>query len=115
MKKNYQMNDAATTGLAGPESVTVAMAELAADVQEGLLAMAVGTGLQVMTAMMNADVAVVCGPKGKHDLARTGVRHGTERLGHLGWPTGCGRAASDALRSLTCTSALDPLVGPTVV
>jgi len=78
MKKNYQMNDAAATGLAVPESVTVAMAELAADVQEGLLAMAVGTGLQVMTAIMNADVAVVCGPKGKHDPARTGVRHGTE-------------------------------------
>ena len=38
------------------------MAELAGDVQEGLLAMAVGTGLQVMTAMMNADVEAVCGP-----------------------------------------------------
>ncbi len=42
MKKNYQMSDSAATGLAVPESVTVAMAELAADVQEGLLAMAVG-------------------------------------------------------------------------
>jgi transposase-like protein len=53
------------------------MAELAGDVQEGLLAMAVGTGLQVMAAMMNADVEAVCGPKGRHDSARSAVRHGT--------------------------------------
>lgn len=46
MNKSYQMNDAAAMGLAAPESVTLAMAELAGDVQEGLLAMAVGTGPQ---------------------------------------------------------------------
>ena len=78
MNKNYQMNDAAAMGLAVPESVPVAMAELARDVQEGLLAMAVGTGLQVMAAMMNADVEASCGPKGKHDPGRAAVRHGTE-------------------------------------
>ena len=78
MKQNYQMNDAAAMGLAVPESVPVAMAELARDVQEGLLAMAVGTGLQVMAAMMNADVEASCGPKGKHDPGRAAVRHGTE-------------------------------------
>jgi len=78
VKKNYQMNDAAAMGLAVPQAVTVAMAELAADVQEGLLAMAVGTGLQVMAAMMNADVEASCGPKGKHDPGRAAVRHGTE-------------------------------------
>jgi transposase-like protein len=47
-------------------------------VQEGLLAMAVGTGLQVMAALMNADVEASCGPKGKHDPGRSAVRHGTE-------------------------------------
>ena len=78
MNKNYQMNDAAAMGLAVPESVTVVMAELAGDVQQGLLALAVGTGLQVMAAMMNADVEASCGPKGKHDSARAAVRHGTE-------------------------------------
>jgi putative transposase len=41
--------------------------------------MAVGSGLQVMVAMMDADVAAVCGPRGKHDPNRTAVRHGTER------------------------------------
>lgn len=79
MKKNYQMNDAAATGLAVPESVSVAMAELAVDVRDGLLGLAVGTGLQVMAAMMNSDVAAVCGPKGKLDPARTVVRHGAEK------------------------------------
>jgi len=38
-------------------------------VQEGLLAMAVGTGLQVMAAMMSADLEAACGPRGKHDPA----------------------------------------------
>jgi putative transposase len=79
VKQNYQTIDAAATALGVPEAVTVAMGELVADVREGLLAMAVGTGLQVMAAMMDADVAVVCGPRGKHDPGRAAVRHGTER------------------------------------
>jgi putative transposase len=78
VKKNYQINDAAATGLAVPESVTIAMGEIAQDMQEGLLALAVGTGLQVMAWLMDADVAAVCGPKGKHDPERTAVRHGSE-------------------------------------
>jgi len=75
VKKDYQKNATSAPVLA--EVVSIAMAELAVDVQEGLLAMAVGTGLQVMAAMMNADVEAVCGPKGKHDPDRSAVRHGT--------------------------------------
>jgi len=30
-----------------------------------------------MVAMMNVDVEAVCGPKGRHDPARTAVRHGS--------------------------------------
>ena len=78
MKKNYQKNTMSARTPVLPEAVSIAMAELAGDVQEGLLAMAVGTGLQVMAAMMNADVEAVCGPRGKHDPARTAVRHGSE-------------------------------------
>jgi transposase-like protein len=77
--KKYQKN--ATSAMRTPllpESVSVAMAELAGDVQEGLLAMAVGTGLQVMAAMMSADVEAACGPRGKHDVNRTATRHGSE-------------------------------------
>ena len=77
MKKNYQKNATSAMAPVLPEAVSIAMAEVAGDVQEGLLAMAVGTGLQVMAAMMNADVEAVCGPKGRHDSARSAVRHGT--------------------------------------
>lgn len=61
-----------------PDVVSVAMDEIAADVREGLLAIAVGAGLQVMAAMMAADVSGLCGPNGKHDPDRTATRHGSE-------------------------------------
>jgi hypothetical protein len=77
VKKDYQKNAATATAPVLPEAVSITLAELAGDVQEGLLAMAVGTGLQVMAAMMTADVEAVCGPKGRHDPDRSAVRHGT--------------------------------------
>jgi len=80
--KKYQKTDVDMPNareLTVPEHVNVVMAEVAADLREGLLALAVGTGLQVMTALMEADVAALAGPKGKHDPQRTAVRHGRER------------------------------------
>jgi putative transposase len=65
-----------SSGLAVPESVSVAVAELAEDLREGLLALAVGAGLQVMTALMEQEVAAACGPRGKHDRHRSATRHG---------------------------------------
>jgi putative transposase len=59
-----------------PKAVSVALTELAGEVQEGLLALAVGTGLQVLTALMEQDVTVRCGVKGRHDATRTATRHG---------------------------------------
>ncbi|MGH3572646.1 MAG: IS256 family transposase [Pseudonocardiaceae bacterium] len=76
MSKNYQSNEIDTSRLAVPETVTVALAEIAEDMREGLLALAVGTGLQVMNVIMEQDVAAACGPKGRHDLERTATRHG---------------------------------------
>jgi putative transposase len=61
-----------------PEQVTVAVAELAGVAREGLLALAVGTGLQVLEAMLEDDVARLVGPKGRHNPDRTAVRHGSE-------------------------------------
>ena len=61
-----------------PEQVIVSMAEIAESAKEGLLALAVGTGLQVMAAMFEGDVARLCGPGGKHNPERAGYRHGTE-------------------------------------
>ncbi len=78
MTKNYQRTTFDTSALAVPEQVSVAMSEIAADMQEGLLALAVGAGLQVMGALMDADVAALAGPRGRHDPDRTAVRHGTE-------------------------------------
>jgi putative transposase len=61
-----------------PERVTVAVAELANAAREGLLALAVGTGLQVLEVMLAEDVARLVGPKGRHNLDRAAVRHGAE-------------------------------------
>ena len=46
--------------------------------EEGLLALAVGAGLQVMQVLMDESVTALAGPKGKHDPDRAAVRHGTE-------------------------------------
>jgi putative transposase len=77
VKKSSQIQPVGATAL--PERVSVAMTEIAENMQEGLLALAVGAGLQVMAALMEADVTALAGPKGRHDEARTAVRHGRER------------------------------------
>jgi putative transposase len=61
-----------------PEQVTVALAELAGAAREGLLALAVGTGLQVLQVMLGEDVDRLVGPKGRHQPDRAAVRHGTQ-------------------------------------
>jgi transposase-like protein len=76
--KKYQNNEFDTSALAVPEQVSVAMAEIAADLREGLLALAVGAGLQVMAQLMEADVTAACGPRGQHNPDRAATRHGTE-------------------------------------
>jgi len=79
VKKGSQVQCVDASTCAVPERVSVAMAEIAENMGEGLLALAVGTGLQVMAALMEADVTALTGPKGRHDAARTAVRHGRER------------------------------------
>ena len=61
-----------------PERVTVAVAELATAAREGLLALAVGTGLQVLEVMLAEDVTRLVGAKGRHIPERSAVRHGSE-------------------------------------
>ena len=46
-----------------PEQVTVAVAELAGAAREGLLALAVGTGMQVLQALLAEDVDRLVGPR----------------------------------------------------
>jgi hypothetical protein len=74
--KNYQTSKIDTTRIAVPEQVSIALGEITTDLREGLLALAVGAGLQVLTAMMESDVAAACGPRDRHNRDRVAVRHG---------------------------------------
>jgi transposase-like protein len=99
MKKNYQTSAgrAGTTGrttpkkakadpqrsvkegaVALPDAVSVAVGALAGELEEGLLAFAVGAGLQVLGAILDAEVTALAGPKGRHDPQRSAVRHGSD-------------------------------------
>jgi transposase-like protein len=80
MGKQYQTRDAeaSTLGLTIPAEVSVALAEIAHSAKEGLLALAVGAGLQVLGTMMEESVTALAGPKGKHNPDRAAVRHGHE-------------------------------------
>ncbi len=77
MKKDNQTNEL-DAAIPVPASVRVAMDDIVSTMREGLLAMAVGTGLSVMQALMDESVTELCGPKGKHDGDRRAVRHGSE-------------------------------------
>jgi putative transposase len=81
MGKQYQTSDAeaSTPGLIIPEEVSVALAEIAHSAKEGLLALAVGAGLQVLGTLMEESVTALAGPKGKHNPDRAAVRHGHEQ------------------------------------
>jgi len=80
MGKQYQTRDAeaSTPELTIPAEVSVALAEIAESATEGLLALSVGAGLQVMQTLMEQSVVALAGPKGRHDPDRVAVRHGHE-------------------------------------
>ena len=74
VKKSYQMDAPhASVEIELPEQLTIGLSGIAASAKEGLLALAVGTGLQVMEAMFAEDVQRLCGPKGKHNEAPCGL------------------------------------------
>ena len=77
-KRCHAQPDPLPAEVAVPGQVVVSMTEIAESAREGLLALAVGTGLQVMAAMFDEDVARLCGPVGKHNPDRAGYRHGSE-------------------------------------
>jgi putative transposase len=78
MPKHTQPTLPADAELVLPEQVTLALAELAGAAREGLLALAVGTGLGVLGSLLEADVERLAGPKGRHQPGRAAVRHGTQ-------------------------------------
>jgi len=61
-----------------PERVQQALGELAGAAKEGLLALSVGVGLGVLSELMDEEVDDVVGPKGRHDVDRSAVRHGSD-------------------------------------
>ena len=96
MSNTYQKNrrraqpDPGAGEVAVPEQVIVSMAEIAGAAREGLLALAVSTGLQVMTAMFEEDVTRLCGPDG--GTTRTAPGTGTAaRPGRSPWAGGAWR------------------------
>src|SRR5947209_19438490 len=66
----------AVSELALPPRVQEALGELVSSAREGLLALSVGVGLGVLSELMEEEVDEVVGPRGKHNLDRTAVRHG---------------------------------------
>ncbi|MFJ2033951.1 IS256 family transposase [Streptosporangium sp. NPDC087985] len=64
--------------MAVPQTVSVAMDQIATSMRDGLLALAVQSGLAVMFAILDEDVTVICGPRGRHNPGRTAVRHGSD-------------------------------------
>jgi transposase-like protein len=59
--------------------VSVELASLAGTVREGLLAFAVGVGMQVFRTLLEEDAAAIAGPKGRHNPAgRVAYRHGDQ-------------------------------------
>jgi len=81
-----------------PEQVVVSMAEIAESAKEGLLALAVGTGLKVMTAMFAEDAERLCGPEGKQCRPRGVPARQRGRVGDLGRAPRPGHPAAGAGR-----------------
>jgi transposase-like protein len=61
-----------------PDTVTVAIAELAGELEEGLLAFVVGTGLKVLDVVLEDEATALAGERGRHDPERRAVRHGSD-------------------------------------
>ena len=82
-----------------PEHVQLSLAEIAGAAKEGLLALAVGTGLAVLHETMEYEVERVVGPKGRHDGQRSAKRHGHTPGGGDPWrAAGAGQPTAGAYR-----------------
>jgi putative transposase len=68
--------EAEQASLAMPEHVQLSLAGIAGQAKEGLLALAVHTGLAVLHETMEWEVDRIVGPKGKQNRERTAKRHG---------------------------------------
>ncbi len=80
MKRTLQAVEVVTPERAAeralPEEVQVSLAEIAGAAREGLLALAVGTGLAVLQEAMEHEVSELAGARGRDDRERVAYRHG---------------------------------------
>jgi len=80
VKKTLHAVEVVTPGQAAeralPEEVQLSLAEIAGAAKEGLLALAVRTGLAVLHEAMEHEVTELAGPRGRHDADRQAYRHG---------------------------------------
>ncbi len=60
------------------DRIGLAVENLAGSIKDGLLAVCVTVGLEVMRQMMEEEVDQVVGVKGRHNTGRKAVRHGVE-------------------------------------
>src|SRR5690606_30964473 len=77
-----------------PQQVQVTLHALMGAAKEGLLALAVAVGLDVLRSMKDAEVTAIVGPKGKHNPNRKAFRTVPRRGG---WCWGDGRYPSSGL------------------
>jgi hypothetical protein len=96
VRKTYQNEEIDTSQPTVPEAVSVALAELVGEVQEGLSALAVGTGLQVDRADGRRCDRPVRGEGPSRPDALCHPAWPRRRVGDPGWGSGTGGAAADA-------------------
>lgn len=83
---------AADVGL--PESVQVALADIAATAREGLLALSVAAGLAVMVEMMEAEITARVGAQARQaGRPQRGTSRVDRHVGRVGWSQGGGAPA----------------------
>lgn len=82
----------------GEGPVEITLGDVAALLQEGLLALSVTAGLAVVRELVDADLDRLCGPRGSHQPSRGAYRHGVEASS---LPLGGRRVAVDRPRART--------------
>ncbi|AEJ41309.1 transposase [Sulfobacillus acidophilus TPY] len=78
MKEESLVTSSITKKPRPEQTLTVPWVDILHDAQDGLLALSVRIGLQVLQQMMAAEVEQLAGPLGRHNPHRQAVRHGTE-------------------------------------
>jgi putative transposase len=78
VKSNVPVAEAITAEGVLPERVQEALGEMLGAAREGLLALSVRVGLDVLRGLLEEEVDEVVGPKGRWNRDRTAVRHGHE-------------------------------------